>query len=631
MKQNTAPEMADTAWRLRRISRWYWLLLGAGALALWPDCMDRYLAPRFFFVSLVLLAGVVFFWKSMAKGGRLYLPDLLMLGWYGWNVMSILWAFNASEAIFYAQRCAILALSYAWLRWSWQEDLRAVLYRIVQVLAAIIALILAVQLYTAAREGGWNNEALYDHVSGVFGNKSLTADFLCLLLGLLIYAGAGRQKNRLHLALVLLTLCFMVLLQVRTVYLAAGLGAAVYGIGRSRLDAAFRQRYRRQLLALGIGVALLAAGLLGVQRYAPGALPERLNPLTYGSSLSANERRFVWYKTDLLNADHYWLGVGNGSWKLYFPSKNIQGGYRLQEQNIVFTRVHNDYLEVRAEMGMMGVLWFIALFLAPAAGVFWRLRQEKTAAVQHDGWMLLALLAAYGVIQYFDFPRERIELQVYLGLILALSAGLGGAVWRTRALRVSPVLARTSMVVAAALMAFNAWIGWRRIQGEIHTVRLLQAQAQRQYGVMLREARAAANPWYQYDDVALPLAYHEGTALFYLDEMEAAVRAFEKAYALNPWSFSVLNNYASALGQTGRNREAIPLLEKTVEINPKFDEGKLNLAYSWMELGRYDTALEWALRVDTIAQPGNEADRLKNRLTQERQAEFMKILKERMK
>ena len=42
--------------------------------------------------------------------------------------------------------------------------------------------------------------------------------------------------------------------------------------------------------------------------------------------------------------------IGSGNWKLQFPSKNISGGFRLQEKDLVFTRVHNDFLEVWAEI-----------------------------------------------------------------------------------------------------------------------------------------------------------------------------------------------------------------------------------------------------------------------------------------
>jgi hypothetical protein len=38
---------------------------------------------------------------------------------------------------------------------------------------------------------------------------------------------------------------------------------------------------------------------------------------------------------------------------------------------------------------------------------------------------------------------------------------------------------------------------------------------------------------------------------------------------MNPWSFAVTNNYATALAQAGKLDEAIPLFEKTVVINPK--------------------------------------------------------------
>ncbi|MBL0113432.1 MAG: O-antigen ligase family protein [Saprospiraceae bacterium] len=53
--------------------------------------------------------------------------------------------------------------------------------------------------------------------------------------------------------------------------------------------------------------------------------------------------------------DKWITGYGAGGWKLVFPSKSIEGSYRLQSQNIMFTRAHNDFLEIWAELGITGI------------------------------------------------------------------------------------------------------------------------------------------------------------------------------------------------------------------------------------------------------------------------------------
>ena len=76
--------------------------------------------------------------------------------------------------------------------------------------------------------------------------------------------------------------------------------------------------------------------------------------------------------------------------------------------------------------------------------------------------------------------------------------------------------------------------------------------------------------------MAIPLQWHEGIAWYYLDQMDPCVTAFEAAYRLNPWSFQIMHNYASALLKRGDTDKAIALLERAVDINPRYHANSIN-------------------------------------------------------
>ncbi|MEI6410046.1 MAG: O-antigen ligase family protein [Bacteroidota bacterium] len=619
-----APDRSGQNWQI-----WLWLSCGVNALFLIPQCLDRFLVPRFFFLSLVLLLGGYLLRRDLRMRGdwRLQGFDALLLAWYGLNIASVFWAFSWSEAVFYTQKVLLLLLMYWLIRQAAfidEKAMRNTMRQITILLTYTVAIMLSFQIYQAFSEFGFNNEKLYDYAVGVFGNKSLATDFLFILLIFNLLFFKEFNKKSMALLSVGLLVLLILLLQTRAVYLAVLAAALVYAGARALGDAAFRPLLFKKI----VPATLILVGLLAVLVAFKGkgnSLAERMNPATYLESISANERRFVWYKTDILNQQHYWLGVGNGSWKLWFPSNNIQGGYRLQEQNVVFTRAHNDYLEVRAEMGIVGAVLFILLFGAAFFSGFLVLRRAPDLETLHDVPVILAGLAGYCVIQYFDFPRERIELQAALGLLFGLLAHRTRRIWLRLPSLEAARYAGFLGTLAALGLAFNLLIGWYRIQGEIHNVNMLKAGARNDYRTMADEAEAALNPFYEYDDVVLPMPYHLGLALFHQEDMAASMTAFEAAYRLNPWSFAVMNNYASALAQNNRFRDAVPLLEKTVEINPKFDEGKLNLAYLWMRLGDSAQSMQWYNKVDTIVNPQTEPDRRKNAGTKEQQAAFMKL------
>lgn len=605
---------------------WLWLVFFAGSLFFIPQCLDRYLVPRFFLLS-VLLIGAVWslrkYWKDQPTAWQLHGFDVLLLVWYGWNITSVFWAYSWSEGIFYAQKVLLLFGMYWLVRQGLLHSealFRKTMALITQALTLVVSVLLLIQLGLAISEHGLDNQRLYDYADGVFGNKGLATDFVFFLLILNVLFQPEFKNKRLYWGTTGLLALFILVLQTRTVYLATAAAGLFYLLARVILEPPFRPVFLKKILPVGVVAVVALAGLLAWKGQGT-SLAERLNPANYLESASALERRFVWYKTDELNKNYFWLGVGNGNWKLLFPSQSIEGGYRLQEKNIVMTRVHNDYLEVRSEMGIVGAVLFILLFGAAFGAGLLALREGPPPVVRHDLVVLMAGLLGYCVIQYFDFPRERIEMQALLGFLFAYLAFHSRSVW-TR----GPVLSlgkQQQTVFAGLLIAglvLNSWIGWERIQGEVHTVKILQAQSKGNYPVMQREAAAASNMFYKYNDVALPLQWYEGIAFYQMNNIPKAVAAFEEAYRLNPWAFQVINNYGSSLVRAQQYTEAIALFEKALEINPRYEEGKFNMAFCWYALGKFDQAREWLNRLDTIPNPQTEQERQKNQAVLQQKA-----------
>jgi tetratricopeptide (TPR) repeat protein len=498
-------------------------------------------------------------------------------------------------------------------------------------ITGIVCLILIVQIGMAIAAHGLDNETLYDYASGLFGNKSLAAEFLFFLLifwGLFVAPTVQWVQKPIVLgSVVTLLILLTLILQVRTALAATVLGLGLYAAFGAFYEPVFRKTFFRKIVpAVLFGLILLLALL--AWKGQGGSILTRLNPLNYLGSDTANERRFVWYKTDLLNADHYWLGVGNGSWKFWMPSKSIEGGYRLSEKNIVFTRAHNDYLEIRSEMGMVGVLWFCALFGMAFLMAVWKLRPN--VGVSQDKTLAAISLLGYGIIQYFDFPRERIEFQVILAILFAVIVHRS-KLWEFRLTPGFFPFLRIGKYLFILGLVFNLVIGWKRMWGEVHNVRLLDAQEQGNWSKLASESILAENRFYEYTDAAIPIAWHEGVAWFQLGQFDKARIAFDRAYHLNPWSFQVINNYASTLVKLNRYQESLPLFEKALSINPRYDEGKFNLSFVYYQMGDYTRSGEWLTRVDTIARPTNPEDREKNRNTLKRLEEFTKVLHEKQK
>lgn len=613
--------------KITTTSLFLWMLWFGGALFLLPFCLDRQLVPRFAWVAAALLWGLWAFRHQIGRGSwPLGILDALLLAWYLLNLVSLTWAFSWSEAIFYTQKVWLFLGAYAAFRWClhWGEtETLHTLYRATLALSVVSAAVVGMEVATTIAKHGLDNQHLYDGVGLLFGNKSLSTVFLFFLLILHAFFYKFSKNKNIFWGLATLLAVLLLLLQTRTVYLAAAValfvGIAAFWIGGR--TAIGEHRLPRYWWAYTLGIFLVAS--FGIWK-AGGTLGERLNPSAWLDSGTAAERRFVWYKTDLLNQEYPLLGVGNGSWKLKFPSHNLRGGYRLEELQVAFTRAHNDYLEIRSELGWVGILLFCALFLWAAWLGVRALRFNHTHVA-----VLLAGLAGYGVVQYFDFPRERLEMQLWLALVFALLAHYGAPLGKQTAFK------KPFIVFTAIGLCFTGWIAIQRIRGEWYNVQLLEAASKGDNRKVIRTAQAARNPFYEYDDVVLPLPWYEGSAWFALQDYPKAVSGFAEAYRLNPWSYQVVNNYATALVQAATKqdinalREAAQLYESAIELNPRHQDSKFNLSYTLFLLGDRAAALDQLSKIDTISSPKTPEQVSQNRAIKDRLREFRVFMEEK--
>ena len=574
---------------------------------LWiPELIDKFLVSRFIFTSLCCLFGCIWI---LPKVKRLDLQslDIVLFAFYALNLVSIAWSKNFGEAIFSAQKYFLLALSYYLFRHIlaehkkyWQSVSRIVLWCTVAAL-----LITSYQLVQTYFDQGLAGKAIYQ-VIGNSGHKNLAASFLFLLLGLNLYFLAGQKKvQSWHYWLIGWQLLVLFFLRTRAVYLALAafsvVGLAYYLFS----DAKMRRLALRRILPFVLSVGFF--GLLFIANTDAGKNYLRyLNPSTYQKSASGSERMFVWYKTLDLIREQPLKGYGTGNWKLFFPSKNIAGGFRLQEKDLVFTRVHNDFLEVWAEVGIFGLLLFLAIFGLPFWAIGSSMRQSNTAK-RRGLTLLAAILLGYCIISFFDFPKERLEHQVFLGLLLAIIAV------RTRTFfqkgRLSKTLTGKGRLLVlgslTALLLLNAPVGYYRYLGDAYSKEVLIYMTVQDSKRIRRASVAGHSIWYDLNPMVIPLKWYEGLSYYFEGNYQEARPRLAEAYRLNPYNFNVLNNYGSTLVQLEAYAEAIPLYEQALKINPKFDEGLFNMSIAYYHLGKYQEALQCINR--TTSNPEKKA------------------------
>jgi O-Antigen ligase len=117
-------------------------------------------------------------------------------------------------------------------------------------------------------------------------------------------------------------------------------------------------------------------------------------------------------------AEHPIIGAGPGQADL--RSRGAEGGTR------IFTYAHNEYVQVAAELGLVG-LALLAILLAAFARLLWRARAAGAAGA---GWAgVVAAAAAFAVHSGFDFvwhlPAVVLAVTLLAGVIVPAPDGAG--------------------------------------------------------------------------------------------------------------------------------------------------------------------------------------------------------------
>ncbi len=552
-----------------------------------PALLDYFHHSRFLFASGVLLIFGLLFAGQANKIGSfpVHAVDIVLWLFIATSAASIAWAHQRSEALFYTQKWFVLAGTIFGGKIIFSRNRRSAISFLQKCSIALTLVIMAVvgwHVFKISSSEGFSNRALYQ-LKAVFGHKSLISAYLFLLipLNLLNRNPLKNQGSSWSYLVVLTQVIFIVLLQSRAIYLALFTFFIICGLFFYRNGIKSYSKKAVKILG-GMVLIFLLAGIFTQQWN--NDLATRLNPLNYFESQTASERRFVWFKTQSLIFDHPFTGVGAGNWKIEFPKFGVEGAYRLQDQNVIFTRAHNDFLEILAELGVGGLLLYALFFAIP---VLLLLRPSPKYRWQRS--MLLGGLLGFVISSLIDFPKERTEFLVILGFYMAL---VPGYVKPTQWINLDGNKLRMLWIFTSVLLIGNVYVGLHRYVGEHKMQLLLKARVKQQWVEVESLANEAQNRWHKLDPSAVPISFYRGIAQYSQNKQDEALTSFLMALNDNPYNFHVLNNIGTVKVSQGKYHDAMEYLYRALRINPRFEDALFNLSYCLNALGRHKEALE---------------------------------------
>ena len=176
----------------------------------------------------------------------------------------------------------------------------------------------------------------------------------------------------------------------------------------------FAHNFKKIILIIAVTLFSYVATDNYINQYGDDALVERIESITDTDDPSINSR--LRYYNDAIYSikSNPIIGIGIGNWKFY----SILYDYEDMRDYIVPVFVHNDFLQVAAEIGVLGLIAYLFIFIFPISNLLGLLKKRKNTL---ESFILLVIIGVYIIDSMLNFPISRPISHIYVIFVLILS------------------------------------------------------------------------------------------------------------------------------------------------------------------------------------------------------------------
>lgn len=391
------------------------------------------IGPQWLFLSLLNLVVLLFLIirkkkyiravKQVINSGIGKVYSLLLV----WGFVSYFFAFNAAEGLISLARMfntLITFFNISILLYSNLSEFKSIVY--------FLAIILFIESFLVLKTfftGLYSIEydELVRSLKGNLGNKNIMAAVLVMKIPFLLFIAYQKKSWQRIVFLVILTLAILAIIFIyaRTSYLSL-LAVTIVFILFLVVNKYSNQTLKVRaidsyivLLPLLISVIISQFVVSNIQSISDqsktlGSVADRLKSIEVSESGSSS--RLGWWKSSIdFIISNPLFGGGPGNWKIL----SIPYSKETTNELIVPYHVHNDFLEISAELGIPGGILFFLLFVFAFIYVFRTWFSNVSFNIK-----CVSIFSSFALLVYFfdaflNFPAERPATQILFALILA--------------------------------------------------------------------------------------------------------------------------------------------------------------------------------------------------------------------
>jgi O-antigen ligase/cytochrome c-type biogenesis protein CcmH/NrfG len=292
------------------------------------------------------------------------------------------------------------------------------------ILVAIIAVYSILQYYSFDPYLGHLN-----HITSTLGLKNWVSDYVAMIFPLLLFffliEGVVRKKVIYHLLLALLWINLMIC-QTRSIWISFILCSllGIYLVYKFKLFPIFRAN-KKWLLSLVI-IFILITVIYSTENplnRAPLTVPEKAVSILSLQEPSIKSRLLIWNTTFDMIKDSPILGIGLGAFELNYLK--YQAGFLESHPEYINVNgkageAHNEYLQMAAELGLIGLLLFLLII-----GLFYKSSLNFIRKINQDRKRLIILGLGLGITSTLIHSLASFPFHVpALGAVFFLLVGL---------------------------------------------------------------------------------------------------------------------------------------------------------------------------------------------------------------
>jgi O-antigen ligase len=586
---------------LNSMTNWLLLLVLLLPVLYSSKTMDPVITIRFIFLSAFVLLFVLFFYAWRKTTVASVWPLLIKIifisgaGFIVWNMVSMSSAINAQEG-YYEMAKQLLCLTILFLVCIIVNREESQLLKLCKTLLWVCILHGMVGILQYYEKGFTEVPGANAKPYGLMANRNLFGSaqaFLLPFVMYVLYKGNKIWKYISGIALIILVISLL-LSQTRSAWLAAIVVIILSLLMVLIFSPVNRKKWTIASLAGIAGIAVLTFLLLSADN--EGSLLQDIKERTLtlpgqdGSATQSegnvNERIKIWNKTWQLVKDKPVTGAGPGNWKIAIPSYGTEG-LAWATGKYSPDRPHNIYLQVAAETGIPGALFYFGIWiLIAAAGIKVVLRpqsEEQRIIVI----LMLSGLAAVACDGLFSFPTERIEHSLYQLLMGGTILGCFLSAFSKEKTTTVP-LKKPLLWVLVAIPVYSLFIGIKKHNFEITLGRVKSFENLKRYQEMADEAKKGKDLYITLGaDIGISMELKRSIALKELKLYEEALKEISIARRYHPNSTAVWNTEGTIYTELKQYDKAIASYQQAQKITPHYDVVLKNLGTNYFLVNDY--------------------------------------------